>query len=59
MSTKTTFKRVALVAVASLGFGVLSVVAPSSASAAENTVLEVTALQLAGASTNVSVTHLL
>ena len=30
MSTKTTFKRVALVAVASLGFGMLSVV-PSSA----------------------------
>ena len=31
MSTKTTFKRVALVAVASLGFGVLSSVAPASA----------------------------
>ncbi|MTB03373.1 MAG: hypothetical protein F2929_02290, partial [Actinobacteria bacterium] len=30
MSTKTTFKRVALVAVASMGFGMLSV-APSSA----------------------------
>ena len=30
MSTKTTFKRIALVAVASLGFGMLSVV-PSSA----------------------------
>jgi len=57
MSTKTTFKRVALVAVASLGFGVLSVVAPTSASAAENSVAEVTALQLAGASTNVSVTQ--
>jgi hypothetical protein len=37
MSTKTTFKRVALVAVASLGFGALSVVAPSTASAAEST----------------------
>jgi hypothetical protein len=31
MSTKTTFKRVALVAVAALGFGVLSSVAPASA----------------------------
>ena len=30
MSTKTTFKRIALVAVAALGFGMLSV-APSSA----------------------------
>jgi trimeric autotransporter adhesin len=34
MSTKTTFKRVALVAVASLGFGVLTSVAPASAAAA-------------------------
>ena len=34
MSTKTTFKRVALVAVASLGFGMLSVV-PSSATAGD------------------------
>ena len=34
MSTKTTFKRIALVAVASLGFGMLSV-APSSAAAAD------------------------
>jgi 5-hydroxyisourate hydrolase-like protein (transthyretin family) len=34
MSTKTTFKRVALVAVASLGFGMLSV-APSSATAGD------------------------
>ena len=31
MSTKTTFKRVALVAVASMGFGVLTSVAPASA----------------------------
>ena len=31
MSTKTTFKRVALVAVASLGFGVLTSVAPAMA----------------------------
>jgi trimeric autotransporter adhesin len=41
MSTKTTFKRVALVAVASLGFGMISVV-PSSALA--NTAAQVTAL---------------
>jgi trimeric autotransporter adhesin len=34
MSTKTTFKRVALVAVASLGFGVLSSIAPASADSA-------------------------
>jgi hypothetical protein len=33
MSTKTTFKRIALVAVASLGFGVLTSVAPASATA--------------------------
>ena len=35
MSTKTTFKRIALVAVAALGFGLLSVV-PSSAAANTN-----------------------
>ena len=34
MSTKTTFKRVALVAVAALGFGVLTSVAPASAAIA-------------------------
>ena len=33
MSTKTTFKRVALVTVAALGFGILSSVAPASATA--------------------------
>jgi hypothetical protein len=37
MSTKTTFKRIALVAVAALGFGVLSV-APSQAALLELTV---------------------
>ena len=37
MSTKTTFKRIALVAVAALGFGVLSVV-PSQAAVLELTV---------------------
>jgi len=40
MSTKTTFKRVALVAVAALGFGVLTSVAP--ASAAERTPTSIT-----------------
>jgi len=33
MSTKTTFKRIALVAVAALGLGVLSSVAPANAAA--------------------------
>jgi trimeric autotransporter adhesin len=37
MSTKTTFKRVALVAVAALGLGVLTSVAPASAAAAAET----------------------
>jgi len=37
MSTKTTFKRVALVAVASLGFGVLTSVAPANAAALTST----------------------
>jgi len=45
MSTKTTFKRVALVAVAALGFGVLTSVAP--ASAAEGDIAEVTAVTIA------------
>jgi hypothetical protein len=37
MSTKTTFKRIALVAVAALGFGVLTSVAPASATAGAGT----------------------
>ena len=41
MSTKTTFKRVALVAVASLGFGVLTSVAPASADEATITSVSV------------------
>ncbi|NBR24773.1 MAG: hypothetical protein EBU08_13575, partial [Micrococcales bacterium] len=44
MSTKTTFKRVALVAVAALGFGLLSSVAP--ASAAEGDATEITAVTI-------------
>ncbi len=38
MSTKTTFRRVALVAVAAMGFGVLTSVAPASATDAPATV---------------------
>jgi len=38
MSTKTTFKRIALVAVAALGFGMLSVVPSNAASAASITI---------------------
>ena len=44
MSTKTTFKRIALVAVAAMGFGVLTSVAPASA-AANATPWDVTAAQ--------------
>ncbi len=36
MSTKTTFKRIALVAVAAMGFGVLTSIAPASAAANAN-----------------------
>ena len=41
MSTKTTFKRVALVAVAALGLGVLSSVAPANATAVTTTAIVV------------------
>ena len=41
MSTKTTIKRVALVAVAALGFGVLSSVAPASAASITPTAVTV------------------
>jgi trimeric autotransporter adhesin len=41
MSTKTTFKRIALVAVAALGFGVLTSVAPASAAAITPTAVTV------------------
>ena len=53
MSTKTTFKRVALVAVAALGLGVLTSVAPASAAA--NTNLACTVSYDAPAATAVSV----
>ena len=44
MSTKTTFKRVALVAVAALGFGVLTSVAPASAAITTGTAVGDTTL---------------
>jgi hypothetical protein len=53
MSTKTTFKRVALVAVASLGFGVLTSVAPASAATATPTSVTVGTIPTA----QVGVTH--
>jgi trimeric autotransporter adhesin len=54
MSTKTTFKRVALVAVAALGFGLLAAVAP--ANAAPNTNLSCSVSYDAPTSTNISST---
>jgi hypothetical protein len=63
MSTKTTFKRVALVAVASLGFGVLTSVAPASAAAVTLVPTAVTAGTSAPArvgassSTTITLTH--
>jgi len=53
MSTKTTFKRVALVAVAALGFGVLSSVAPASATPKTPTLVTVGTVPVA----QVGVTH--
>ena len=47
MSTKTTFKRIALVAVAALGFGMLSVV-PSNASTALSMTLSSTSITVVG-----------
>ncbi|MFM1758623.1 MAG: hypothetical protein RL193_1200, partial [Actinomycetota bacterium] len=41
MSTKTTIKRIALVAVSALGFGMLSVVAPANAAVATGLVASV------------------
>ena len=53
MSTKTTIKRVALVAVAALGFGVLSSVAPASATQSTPTLVTVGTVPVA----QVGVTH--
>jgi hypothetical protein len=53
MSTKTTFKRIALVAVVSLGFGVLTSVAPASATPVNPTLVTVGSVPVA----QVGVTH--
>jgi hypothetical protein len=57
MSTKTTFKRIALVAVASLGFGVLTSVAPANALPTGSISLNATSFTVigAGGSTNYAV----
>ena len=54
MSTKTTFKRIALVAVASLGFGVLTSVAPANAAALTSTTAAQSRTVLTGASSTVA-----
>ena len=48
MSTKTTFKRIALVTVAALGFGVLTSVAPASAAGPSTMSIPVTDLTIIG-----------
>ncbi len=59
MSTKTTFKRIALVAVAALGLGVLTSVAPASAVALQKITLgSVAGVQTTTGTTNVAVTTL-
>jgi len=61
MSTKTTFKRIALVAVASLGFGVLTSVAPASATERDASAITVGTLGASrvGATTTVAVSFTL
>jgi trimeric autotransporter adhesin len=54
MSTKTTFKRIALVAVASMGFGVLTSVAPASATSTGFT-LSKSSITVVGANTGAAV----
>jgi len=55
MSTKTTFKRVALVAVASMGFGMLSTVAANATTVATD--VELTTITLEGNAANVTLTQ--
>jgi hypothetical protein len=64
MSTKTTFKRIALVAVAALGFGVLTSVAPASAVGANDNITAITAgtsaparVGVLGGKTTITLTH--
>jgi hypothetical protein len=64
MSTKTTFKRVALVAVAALGFGVLTSVAPASAVGDNDNITAIAAgtpsparVGVSSGSTTITLTH--
>jgi hypothetical protein len=54
MSTKTTFKRIALVAVAALGLGVMTSVAPASAAALSSSTNYVTSISAVPATTPVA-----
>ena len=64
MSTKTTFKRVALVAVAALGFGVLTSVSPASAVGANDNITAISAgtsaparVGVSSGATTITITH--
>jgi len=64
MSTKTTFKRIALVAVAALGFGVLTSVSPASAVGANDNITAITAgtsaparVGVSSGATTITITH--
>ena len=57
MSTKTNFKRVALVAVAALGLGVLTSVAPASAATANTFEIAIDNSTTGTASPNQTVFH--
>ena len=54
MSTKTTFKRIALVAVAAMGFGVLTSVAPANATFSASVSVSTTSLTCVGGVTTTS-----
>jgi hypothetical protein len=56
MSTKTTFKRIALVTVAALGFGVLTSVVPASAASSVTAPWDVSAAQSVDATTQTAIT---
>ena len=64
MSTKTTFKRIALVAVAALGFGVLTSVSPATAVGANDNITAISAgtsaparVSVLGGKTTITLTH--